>query len=169
MNIFSAFTRFPYNRTAAIALGLLCAHPFQSANAADMISKLSGEQLAGLMQDWGYKAALSEDDYGDPMISTATSGAQYKVYFYDCSETQPKSCDNLMLSAGFIYEDDLEPGIANQWNLNNRYGRAYIDEEGDPILERDISLTGGVSEANLKEQFRIWDDSLGDFLTVIDW
>ena len=74
-----------------------------------------------------------------------------------------------MLSAGFIYEQDMEPAIANQWNLDNRYGRAYIDEEGDPILERDISLTGGISEANLKEQFRIWDDSLGDFLTAIDW
>lgn len=168
MNIFSV-TRLAPMRAAAMALGLLYILPHQSAIAADMITKLSGEQLAGLMKGWGYKAELSEDDYGDPMISTATSGAQYKVYFYDCSETKPKRCDSIMLSAGFIYEQDMEPAIANQWNLDNRYGRAYIDAEGDPILERDISLTGGISEANLKEQFRIWDDSLGDFLTAIDW
>ena len=33
----------------------------------------------------------------------------------------------------------------NEWNKNRKYSRSYIDNEGDPVLELDLDLTGGVT------------------------
>lgn len=35
----------------------------------------------------------------------------------------------------------------NEWNRNKRYSRAYIDGDGDPVIELDLDLRGGVTPA----------------------
>ena len=39
----------------------------------------------------------------------------------------------------------------NEWNKNNNYSRAYIDDEGDPIIELDLVFKGGVTIAHVKD------------------
>jgi len=38
----------------------------------------------------------------------------------------------------------------NEWNKNRRLSRAYIDNEGDPVLEADLLASGGVSMSRLR-------------------
>ncbi len=56
---------------------------------------------------------------------------------------QPTSAQ---LFAGFSSSRAMSPVIINEWNRSKRFSRSYIDREGDPILESDIDLEGGVTE-----------------------
>ena len=38
----------------------------------------------------------------------------------------------------------------NEWNKNRRLSRAYIDNDGDPVLEADLLASGGVSMSRLR-------------------
>jgi hypothetical protein len=42
----------------------------------------------------------------------------------------------------------------NTWNKDHFYGRAYIDENGHPVLEYQLNIADGVTEARLREFFR---------------
>ena len=59
---------------------------------------------------------------------------------------------NLQLYASFKKKTSLVR--INGWNRDKRYTRAYIDKEGDPVLEAD--LEGGSSMGAVKELFRTW-------------
>jgi len=50
------------------------------------------------------------------------------------------------LFAGFSSARAMSPIIINEWNRTKRFSRSYIDREGDPILESDIDLEGGITE-----------------------
>ena len=44
----------------------------------------------------------------------------------------------------------------NEWNKTKRFGRAYIDSDGDPCIELDYDLEGGVSDDSIK----VWFDTV---------
>lgn len=44
----------------------------------------------------------------------------------------------------------------NEWNAGKRYSRAYLDKQGDPVLESDLDLQGGVSYGALREFIDKW-------------
>jgi hypothetical protein len=48
---------------------------------------------------------------------------------------------------------DLKPTLAqvNDWNSNNRFGRAYLDSDGDGSIASDFDLEGGVTKENIEE------------------
>ncbi|PID81718.1 hypothetical protein CSA17_02175 [bacterium DOLJORAL78_65_58] len=53
----------------------------------------------------------------------------------------------------------------NAWNRSKRYSRSYLDEEGNPVLELDLDLEGGITHARLldflktcKVSFNVWLD-----------
>lgn len=38
----------------------------------------------------------------------------------------------------------------NEWNKNHRFGRAYMDDDGNPALEADLDFAGGVTEGAIQ-------------------
>ena len=56
----------------------------------------------------------------------------------------------------------------NEWNGRYRYTRAYIDAEGDPVLEMDINFAfGGLSERQFEDWLALWELSLTAFRAFI--
>lgn len=55
----------------------------------------------------------------------------------------------------------------NEWNQKARFSRAYIDKDGDPVLESDLVLVAGVTEGNIKEWLKVWLVSLKAFYKFI--
>jgi hypothetical protein len=39
----------------------------------------------------------------------------------------------------------------NQWNASKRFSRAYIDDDGDPVIELDLDLEGGITMARVDD------------------
>ena len=48
----------------------------------------------------------------------------------------------------------------NQWNRDHRYSRSYLDMDGDPVIELDLDLSGGVTEARIIEWLKTCHVSL---------
>lgn len=140
-----------------------------TAQESKLYTTISGAELASVFQQAGFRATLSADSVGDPMIESSAQGVNFRVIFYGCDSSEPKRCDSLMFRVGFNKGGTLRYEQINQWNRSRRYGMAYLDDEMDPWLEMNVLISGGVSEANLLEQTKTWDNRLGHFLRHIDW
>ena len=128
---------------------------------------MTGPEVVAWLQKGGYKAELTKDDGGDPMINSAANGASFKVYFYDCNEA--KRCKALQFSAGFDMKEGLTLAKANEWNRKNRYLKAYLDDDMDPYVQYDVNVNAGRTVAGLDDDFGVWTGMLDDFTTFIDW
>lgn len=105
-------------------------------------------------------ARLLEDEYGDPLIEAIADGRPYDITFYDCRGHS--DCQSVMLRAGFAGNGHSEADMA-AWNRAQRFGKAYLDAAGNPIVELDVNLTGGVTAANLEDTFDRWTRTLDAF------
>ena len=153
------------NKTAlALAVCMGSSRPAVAQNvvASDPAS------MTEILLSFGYRAELGKDDGGDPKISSASGGANFSIFFYGC--TDGKGCDSVSFSAAF----DLDPGsdvaLMNDWNVQKRYTKAYLDDEQDPVLDMDLFLgNGGVSIDNFRYWVDTWERATGDFKTHIDF
>ena len=55
----------------------------------------------------------------------------------------------------------------NQYNYNENFGRAYIDEEGDISVQMYIISDGSITRENYRRQIELWEYSLQDFTTYL--
>jgi hypothetical protein len=101
--------------------------------------------VAAALQKGGYRTEITKDSVGDPLILSSTSGYNFGIYFYGCDNG--KACKTVQFSSSF--DPDTTPGLTelNQYARENRWGRVYLDEDNDPVIEMDIDLEdGGMSE-----------------------
>ncbi|PKL76929.1 MAG: hypothetical protein CVV27_07740 [Candidatus Melainabacteria bacterium HGW-Melainabacteria-1] len=62
----------------------------------------------------------------------------------------------------------LDVKALNEWNKKVRYSRAYLDDDGDVILESDQDLNGGVTIQRVSEFAKSFDISLREFLKRLE-
>jgi len=152
----------------ALAAAMAAALSVSAAQAQSIDEDgMTGPEVAAWLQKAGYKAELSKDETGDPLIDSAAEGAKFKIYFYDCNPA--KRCKALQFSAGFDLKEGLKLEQANTWNRKNRYLKAYLDDDGDPYVQYDINVNAGRTISGLDDDFGVWTGMLGDFTDYIDW
>ncbi|MDX8452032.1 YbjN domain-containing protein [Mesorhizobium sp. VK9D] len=95
-------------------------------------------------------ARMGKDDNGDPMISGRIEGVKYVIYFYGCEDHV--NCKSLQFSTG--YTEPLSAEQANAWNTKYRWVKAYSGDGSN--FKMDVSFAGGITRANLEEQFSNW-------------
>lgn len=146
---------------AAVALGA------GAPVAAQTVEASKPETIMIALRDAGYRAVLSKDNSGDPMIKSGASGVDFSVLFYNCTEHQ--DCKTVQFYAGFV-KKGLTLEAMNKWNTEHRFGRAYLDDEKDPRIEMDLDLDrGGMSAGLFKANIATWESLLGDFQKAIDF
>jgi hypothetical protein len=109
--------------------------------------------------------SLSKDKNGDPTIKSRSKGAGWSISFYGCEKGT--DCASIELYHGFETDAKPSPDRINEWNRTKRWGKAYIDKDGDPNLNFDINLRGGVMRANLEADIARWVDMIGDFKAFV--
>lgn len=145
-----------------LALGTFAAtlgNPVGAPN--ELIDATDPAGITQVLQSRGYRAMLETDPVGDPMIRSSAAGATFVIYFYECTDN--KDCGAIQFYAGFIRENPPSKDVIHTWNAENRYGKAYIDRENDPVIEMDVQMDGGISKANLINQVEIWERVVGAF------
>lgn len=114
----------------------------RSARAADdtVLDVMTGTTLKAIMAAQGFNATQLDEDgdllgriEGVPFYIIIAEDKQSMVFRYSASGS------NATLAK------------CNQWNLTKKYSRAYIDKDGDPVLELDLDLEGGVTVARIKD------------------
>ncbi len=101
----------------------------------------------------------------DPNYQVIRDGAYrfklsgYKVVLFD------KKVD-IQLYAGFSARGTSLADV-NEWNKSKRFSRAYIDNEGDPVIESDLDFEGGVTAEAIVQFVKIFAKSVKRFASEI--
>jgi hypothetical protein len=119
-----------------ICIALLFAGP-PASGADGVVNHLSGEELAAILKDEGYVPRLEEPR----VLSAKIEGMKTMFFIADDSES-------IQAYAGFAAAKATLEQV-NVWNQTHRYSRAYIDAEGDPVIELDLDLAGGVTRERI--------------------
>lgn len=135
--------------------------------AADITADNAGAVMKA-MQNFGLVATMGADSDGDPKISSRVSDTKFSVYFYGCDNNV--NCSSIMIKAGYDLNSGMSALKINEWNREKRFAKAYIDDEGDPILEMDVNLDlDGVGDKNFEDTLDWWRLTVEDFEEFIDW
>lgn len=76
-------------------------------------------------------------------------------------------CTDIELYAGFSGGQRIPLERINGWNARTRFARAYLDEDGDPALQMDLSLQGGLSPDSLKLHLETWGAALETYAAFL--
>lgn len=129
---------------------------------AQLVRAQDPQSLVQALQGAGYTAKQGTDKVGDPMITSGVSGTSFQIFFYNCVDH--KQCATVTFHSG--YDLKASPGLdrINEWNRGQRFGRAYLDKEDDPILEMDVDLDdGGISPLLFVDNIEFWASILAAF------
>lgn len=148
-------------RLKALAIAAAAA-AFALPAQAEMVKAQDPQSLVRALQAGGYAAKLGADKVGDPMITSGVSGTSFQIFFYNC--TDHKACATVQFHSGYDLTTKVGLDRINEWNRSQRFGRAYLDKEDDPILEMDVDLDdGGVSSPLFIDNIEFWASVLGNF------
>lgn len=141
--------------------GLGTARPAMAQN----VTASNPESVASVIRGKGFDVELTKDDEGDPMIRAGGKGYKFLVLFYGC--TDGRDCTTLGLYAGWT-DSSADIDRINRWNRDNRFGRAYIDKDGDPVVEMDIDLDdGGMSRLLFEDHIEFWMSIMSQYSKYI--
>jgi hypothetical protein len=129
---------------------------------AQMVRAQDPGSVVRALQGSGYAARLGTDKVGDPMITSGVSGTNFQIFFYNC--TDHRQCATVQFHSGYDLSKPVSLESLNEWNRSQRFGRAYLDKENDPILEMDVDLDdGGLSSLLFIDNVEFWASILGRF------
>lgn len=133
------------------------ADPSGTALAAEPVvtrpvfSTISQDHLQSILKEEGYAVSLERErvlvwkiDGARSLLLLSDDGGSIQFYasFGDSSATLKK---------------------VNEWNRTKRYSRSYLDDDGDPVLELDLDLAGGVTVERVidyldtcRQSFGVW-------------
>jgi len=103
---------------------------------------------------------VASDGDADPVWTFTSSGITITIVSYD--EVTPGSYASLLFYAGWSADSQISLFAINDWNRLSRFGRAYVDETGDPAIELDLLLTGGVTAQTIREYIEIFVATVSD-------
>ena len=142
------------------------AAPAASAmNTGPIITAGSVKDILSIAKGYG-SATLEKDDDGDPKISGRVAGQEYWLYFYGCDKNHT-NCTSVQFWTYWTGEV-LTAEEMNAWNADTRFGKLYVDGDGDLNLEMDVNLDYGVTYKNLDDTFDIWQTVLEDVLDQME-
>jgi hypothetical protein len=63
---------------------------------------------------------------------------------------------NMQLYSYFKKQKKMDLKKVNEWNATKRFSRAYLDQDGDAVIEWDVDLEGGTTQGQLQESIRTY-------------
>ena len=112
------------------------------AAEASVLQSISRDQLTALMAEEGYSTSIDKD--GD--IVWKIEGFKSYLFILDDGAA-------LQFHSSFINDGATLKKI-NEWNQSKRYSRSYLDDDGDPTLELDLDLAGGITRERIKDYLK---------------
>ncbi|MFN0024153.1 MAG: YbjN domain-containing protein [Parvularculaceae bacterium] len=135
-----------------VAAALLATAPFAGASAAGVTKS----QIASAIGAKGY----SVDELNPKMLSVRV-GEHVVVVGVDGSDAD----------VSFItYMNDVKLGdgghkFLSKFNSEVKFGRAYVDRDGDVVIQMDRNSSGGVTLGNIESDFEVFLLLISKFLS----
>lgn len=156
------FVKKLFQLSLMVFLCSFCAHDaFAAKFASKLVTIKDSKVILDVAKGYG-SAVLEEDSVGDPMISGRMEGHKYQLLWEACDD----ECSVVRFQAGWA-DADVTIKTVNAWNQESLFGKGYIDDEGDPVVELTINLDHGVSRKNLDDTFDWWREVLRSFVSEV--
>jgi len=133
------------------------------ALAQGVRTSITPGEVEALLKSGSYRYERVEDK-GQVYFRLRLAGLRAALYLLDCQEGR---CESLQLYAGFSMEKPPTLERINAWNREKRFSQAYLDEDGDPALESELDLEGGVTRQAIISFLETFEVSLSRFATWI--
>lgn len=133
---------------------------------AELVNASNPATIKAIVESQGWPATLVSKPGDDPYIESNRNGLKFLVLFMNC--TEGRNCKTLQYYMGFSDAKQVPLEKFNQWNKEKRFGRAYRDNDGDPVLEMDVDLDfDGIPRQNLGETFNTWASLMDSFRAFV--
>ena len=133
------------------------------------VTTANPRSIVALLQEKGYRAELKVDE-GKPYIESGANGAKFSVYLQNC--TEKRDCQDVMFYSSYTKKNDKPVTLddINKFNAKYRWGRAYLDENLEPVIEYDVLFTDQVIDVKMfGEAIEVWNTILADFHKAINY
>jgi hypothetical protein len=109
----------------------------------NVYERLSPREVDQVLDDMDVVYLRGEDGVGDPMWELRLNGYKAQLYVYGTSIDN--SFSSFLIRAGFSMSDSPSCSHINAWNVTCRGSRAYLETDGDAVIESDLYISGGVT------------------------
>lgn len=148
-------------RLAGAIVALAMAAPVAAQNVTADV-----DRIMKIMEAEGY-SPKREGEGSEPRIEMEMAGYMASLYFYGCDD-KGANCKSVQFYAGFNPKTNPTLQAMNDYARDNRWGRIYLDGEGDPVIEMDVDLeAGGMSEALFIDNIAYWNSILERFADFV--
>lgn len=136
----------------ALCIGLITAS--SPATAQNVVADV--DQIAAILESEEYQAKLiGESD--DRYIKTGMSGYNFLILPFDCDDAG-ENCRSVQFYIAFATETEPTLEAMNTYASENRFGRIYLDDDRDPVIEMDIDLeAGGMPKELFIDNLAYWE------------
>lgn len=128
------------------------------------IKHLDPSVLATILTAADFNFEQVRDEQGDPLlkVSPGNSGAaKIDISFIGCGADA--TCEDVLLRATYSPNKPVALQVANDWNIRNRWARAYVNDKNEAVIEMDISAYGGIGRDALEAMVSTFFKIVGDF------
>lgn len=127
-------------------------------------SKISISDIVNKIQDAGYRAKMDDRGEGHYLIETSDNGLSFFIRTYPVAN-EPQYVGSVMFSAAFTADetemDKFE--VMNRWNSDKRFVLAYVDEDGDYVLQGDTPVIFGCTAEHIMDFFSVFARAVPTF------
>jgi hypothetical protein len=114
--------------------------------SAQTVEARSPATVEAALAGAGYSPEMKKDSGGDPLIVVTADGYKVIVMFFGCKNNA--DCKSVSFYAAYRAPKKIDLQAINAWNQKRRFGRAFLDNDGDPTLQFEVDLDdGGMSKA----------------------
>lgn len=121
--------------------------------------------LGNVLSEMDVEYTVAWDEHGDPFWTVMWSEIVFTIAAYD--EQQSGDYASLLFYAGWETAAEISLADVNQWNSQSRFGRAYLDDSGDPAIELDLLLVGGITSQTIEEYILVFVSAISDLGTAL--
>ena len=121
------------------------------ARAAQESINITPDLVSNLAKGYG-SAVLQKDSKGNPVIFGQIKGEPYAIVFIDCSRD---SCSMIQFLAS-VDSAGIALDRVNEWNNQNRFGKASLSKDKIFISQPVVSLYG-LPRQTLERYFGFWE------------
>jgi hypothetical protein len=146
-----------------LAFSLAVAQGQTPVQAPKVVTSLTLEEMEAILKEAGYRSERVEED-AEVFFLLRMGGLKAGLFLVDCKEGR---CGSLQLYARFSMEKPPTLERINAWNREKRFSRAYLNEDGKPVLESELDLEGGVTWQAIISFLETFEISLSRFATWI--
>jgi len=130
-----------------------------TADEPEVYRAISIDLMEAACKQMDLKPKRDKDNDGDPCLILDYDGVKAVLLFYgDATKSS-----SLALQASWETEEGADMELANTWNRERRFTRAYTRDK-DYVLESDLDLEGGVTSETVGRWVGMFKTATAQFI-----